>query len=145
MSDDDLHAVVAGRLAEVRQRYTPSRRTLVDVLAGAGRPLTIPEVLRGRRGVPQSSAYRNLTALEQAGVVRRVQADDEFARWELAEDLTRHHHHLVCVGCGHVADYTVPERVERSLARAFEQAAAATGFQAHGHRVDLVGLCAACR
>ena len=36
--------------------------------------------------MPQSSAYRNLAVLEQAGVIRRVITDDDFARFELDED-----------------------------------------------------------
>ena len=45
--------------------------------------------------------------LEQAGVVHRVVATDEFTRYELAEDLTEHHHHLICSSCGAVADFTI--------------------------------------
>jgi len=39
-------------------------------------------------GVPRSSAYRHLVDLQGAGVVRRIAASDEFARFELAENLT---------------------------------------------------------
>ena len=140
----DLHATANGRLRKVRQRYTKGRQTLVEVLAEAERPLTIPEILAADRSVPQSSVYRNLTVLEQAGVVSKVQGGDDLSRFELAEDLTRHHHHLVCVACGSVDDYTVPSRFERSLAKAFDEVAAETGFQAQFHRVDLVGVCARC-
>jgi Fe2+ or Zn2+ uptake regulation protein len=144
-SGQEVHTAVGARLRQVEQRYTASRRRLVDVLAGAGRPLTIPEILSDDARLPQSSAYRNLAVLEQAGVVRRVQVHDEFARYELDEDLTEHHHHLVCVGCGRIADYTVPRPLERALEKAIARVTAATGFDAHSHRLDLVGLCASCR
>lgn len=140
----DVHSAAAARLRAVAQRYTGSRRALVEVLADAARPLSIGEVLARRASVPQSSAYRNLAVLEQAGVVRRVPAADEFTRYELTEDLTEHHHHLVCVRCGSVADFTVPPRVERTVERALAEAAAGVGFRAEGHRLDLVGRCAAC-
>ena len=32
--------------------------------------------------------YRNLSVLERAGVVQRIVTTDEWARYELAEDLT---------------------------------------------------------
>ena len=140
----DLHETAHGRLRTIGQRYTSGRRTLVDVLASAGRPLSIPDILSAGRSVPQSSVYRNLTVLEQARVVRKVQGGDDFSRFELAEDLTRHHHHLVCVSCGSVDDYTVPPQLERTMALTLDEVAAETGFQAQFHRLDLVGVCARC-
>ncbi len=140
----DLHDTAAERLRGVQQRYTRGRQALVQALAAAGRPLSIPEILAGDPSIPQSSVYRNLTVLEQAHVVRKVQGSDEFSRFELAEDLTSHHHHLVCVSCGSVDDYTVPLRFERSMAKAIDEVAAETGFRAEFHRLDLVGICARC-
>ena len=140
----DLHATVASRLQRVEQRYTAGRRQLVDTLAVAGRPLSIPEVMAAGVTVPQSSVYRNLAVLEQASCVRRVLAADEFARYELAEDLTEHHHHLVCVVCGAVEDFTVPPALERSLERAMATLVAETGFHPDAHRLDLVGHCRRC-
>jgi Fe2+ or Zn2+ uptake regulation protein len=141
----DLHAEVAARLRAAEQRYTANRRAVVDVLEAATRPLTIAEILdRGGR-LAQSSVYRNVVVLEAAGVAHRVVSTDEFARYELGEGLTdHHHHHLICSGCGAVADFTVPSDVESSLVSAFEAAAAEHGFTADTHRLDLVGLCRRC-
>jgi Fur family transcriptional regulator, ferric uptake regulator len=140
----ELHDTAAARLREVHQRYTRGRHRLVEVLAAAGRPLSIPEILAADPSIPQSSVYRNLTVLEQAHVVRKVHGGDEFSRFELAEDLTSHHHHLVCVSCGSVDDYTVPVRFERTMAKAIDEISAVTGFRAEFHRLDLVGVCARC-
>ncbi|MCU1352215.1 MAG: Fe2+/Zn2+ uptake regulation protein [Acidimicrobiales bacterium] len=143
MPDVDLHLGAAARLRASGQRYTSNRRAVVDVLADADRPLTIPELLE-RRALAQSSVYRNLAVLEESGVVRRVTSTDEFARFELAEDLTdHHHHHLICSTCGAVADFTVSDGLEAALARAMA-GVAATGFQPEHHRLDLVGRCASC-
>ena len=141
---DDLHHAISARLREADQRYTSGRRNLVEVLARGGRPLTATEVLVAG-GLAQSSAYRNLAVLETCGVVHRVAGGDEFARFELAEDLTdHHHHHLICTACGSVADFTVSDRLERSLETVMETVADTTGFAPDHHRLDLVGRCAAC-
>lgn len=140
----DLHTDVRAMLGEVEQRYTEGRRALVDLLAGAGRPLSIPEILGQDSAVPQSSVYRNLAVLEQAGVVHKVMGSDEFSRFELAEELTRHHHHLVCVSCGAVDDYTVSPRLEKTMARTIDEVTAETGFRIQAHRIDLLGRCARC-
>jgi Fur family ferric uptake transcriptional regulator len=142
---DDLHTLVATRLRRVDQRYTAGRRLIVDALAGAERPVTTAELTAATARLPQSTAYRNLAVLEQAGVVHRVQSSDEFSRFELAEELTgRHHHHLVCVSCGAVADFDPPRRVEQTLADAMATLTAGTGFRPEAHRLDVLGTCAAC-
>lgn len=144
MAEVDLHRVVAGRLRAVDQRYTASRRTLVELLAKATKPLMISEILRQGSGLPQSSAYRNLQVLEQAGAVRRVAGDDGYSRYELAEDLIGHHHHLVCSNCGGVEDFEAPPQFERAVARAMDQVATASGFALDSHHLQLRGLCRSC-
>lgn len=141
----DLHTTATARLADDGQRYTTRRRALVELLAELDQPLTIPQLLERRSGLAQSSVYRNLAVLERAGVVHRIQSSDEFARYELAEDLTEHHHHLICSSCGDVTDFTVPDDVEHDLEAALARVAKRTGFEVRHHRLDLVGTCPACR
>jgi Fe2+ or Zn2+ uptake regulation protein len=139
-----LHETISVLLHAHKQRLTPTRRHIVDVLEAADRPLTIPEILDAQPALAQSSAYRNLVVLEQAHVVHRIVTEAEFARYELAEDLTGHHHHLVCTNCGKVEDLPATAAVERSVATAIDEAARRAGFRTEHHRLDLVGLCADC-
>src|SRR4029079_15209270 len=81
----DLHAVAETRLRADGQRYTRNRRAVVDVLEKADRPLSLPQLLQKRRGLAQSSVYRNLAILEEARIVHRIVANDGFARFELAQ------------------------------------------------------------
>jgi Fur family ferric uptake transcriptional regulator len=140
----ELHETVEGRLHLVGQRYTANRRALVDALLRAEGPVSIGDLLVGKRAVPQSSAYRNLAVLEHAGVIRRVITDDDFARFELDEGLTEHHHHLVCSNCGRIEDVAIPANVERSIGRTFDRLAEGAGFASVGHRLDLIGRCRSC-
>ena len=140
----DIHATVESRLRATGQRYTGQRRRLVEILVRAGNPLAITEIMRGRKDLAQSSVYRNLCGLEHAGVVRRVTTDDEFGLYELTEELTGHHHHLICQGCGRVQDLPLPAGFERSLDRTLDRVAAQAGFAEVSHRLDLIGLCADC-
>jgi Fur family ferric uptake transcriptional regulator len=141
---DDVRDTVAARLRDVGQRLTENREVLLDTLTKAPRPLTIPEILDVRPGLAQSSVYRNLVVLEEAGVVHRVVGADEFARWELAEDLAGHHHHLICATCGRVEDVPASAGLERSVAAAAAAITRTTGFRTEHHRLDLVGVCATC-
>ena len=142
--DADLHPTVAARLRRNTERYTAGRRALVDALAGAARPPSIPDLLATTPGLAQSSAYRNLAVLEQAGTVHRIVTTGDFARYELTEDLTEHHPHLICSRCGAVEDFTASKHLERSLERAVHQVVSDTGFTVEHHRLDLVGTCRSC-
>ena len=142
--DDDLHHVVEHRLRRIDQRYTSGRRAIVELLVTAGHPVSIADIAESLPGLPRSSAYRHLVDLQAAGLVRRVTANDEFTRYELAEDLTEHHHHLLCINCGKVTDVTLPADFEQQVGTAIAKLASAAGFQAHSHRLDVLGLCAAC-
>jgi len=141
----DLHGVVEHRLRGADQRYTAGRRAIIGLLVSAGHPVSIGDIAERLPDLPRSSAYRHLTDLETAGIVRRVTANDEFTRFELAEDLTEHHHHLLCVTCGKVIDVTLPAGFEQAVTQAIGQLADAEGFQPHSHRLDVLGVCAACR
>jgi Fe2+ or Zn2+ uptake regulation protein len=141
---EELHVAVEARLRSVGQRYTPKRRALVHALSAARNPVAVTELAMEDRSLPQSSLYRNLTVLEQAGAVRRVLLDERTARYELAEDLTQHHHHVVCGSCGAVEDVTVPAPLERQVVRSLAELAGRTGFTDLGHRLDLFGTCRSC-
>ena len=143
--DEGLHGVVAARMSAIGQRYTRGRRWLVEVLAGAPRPLTAAELVAESASIPQSTVYRNLAVLGQAGVVHRVVGTDEFVRYELSEAVTGlHHHHLVCRMCGAVEDFAAPSRLERSVGTLMAAVGAERGFRAETHRLDVVGTCVAC-
>lgn len=142
--DVDVHATVTGRLRVIGQRYTSGRRRLVDALGSGDGPASIAALSARADDLPQSSIYRNLAVLEEAGCVHRLPAGHGSALFELAEDLTGHHHHLVCTSCGDVVDFQVTPALERSLGRAVEEVSRSAGFQVEGHRLDLVGLCSGC-
>lgn len=141
----DVHGEVERRLRRVDQRYTAGRRAIVDLLVAEGRPVSIGDIAERLPDLPRSSAYRHLVDLHAAGLVRRITAHDEYTRFELAEDLTEHHHHLLCVSCGRVIDVTLPAGFEEQASAAIGELADAEGFEPQSHRLDVLGLCAACR
>jgi Fur family transcriptional regulator, ferric uptake regulator len=143
--DEALDDDVAARLRRVDQRYTSGRRRLVAVLREGDAPLTIQQILLADRALAQSSVYRNLAILEEVGAVTRIVTHDDFARYELAEDLTGHHHHLICTTCGDVSDFSLTPAIERELDSALRKVAKRSGFDPEGHRLDLVGVCGDCR
>lgn len=142
----DLHESASSRLRALGHTYPKRRRELVEILDGAAQPLSIPDILDHDRDLAQSSVYRNLAILELAGIVHRIVTKDEFARFELSEEMSgHHHHHLICSSCGAIEDVTLPAAVEQTVSRELGKLAKRRGFAVSGHQMDLLGLCAACQ
>lgn len=141
---NETHAIVDEQLRRTRQRYTMGRRQLVELLIDADRPVTIPELLEHGAVQSQSSLYRNLAILEQCGAVHRIASTDDVARYELTEELSEHHHHVVCSVCGRIDDVVLPPAIERALGEAAAEARTQRDFAVDSHRLEFVGTCAAC-
>lgn len=145
MALEEIHTDVIARLRQNHQRYTPQRRKIVQVLAKVGHPLTIQDIRDLSDDLAQSSVYRNLVVLEEFGIVIKVVTNGDVGRYELAEDLTGHHHHLICSNCGVVRDVVVPQELEQDIDRALATIARREGFALDHHRLDLIGRCSKCR
>jgi Fe2+ or Zn2+ uptake regulation protein len=113
-------------------------------MARAGRPVSIDDMGQLAPRLPRSSAYRHLVDLEQAGAVRRVAAGDGFSCFELAEDITEHHH-LVCTRCGKMVDATPTPAFAATVRRYLAGLASSSGFVIEDHRLDVLGACPACQ
>ena len=132
-------------MKQAGQRYTPVRRTIVEVMVNSSTPLTIGDLLDQLTEIPQSSLYRNLAVLEQAGVVVRVRTSGDTGRYELSERLAGHHHHLICSRCGAMKDIVVPSNMEKRLDESLHEIAKSEGYAMQHHRLDVVGVCKKCR
>jgi Fur family ferric uptake transcriptional regulator len=143
--NEALHGLVEERLRKASQRYTAGRKTLVELLANAGQPLSIEDIEQLAPSLPRSSAYRHLVELQQVGIVQRVAANDPYYRFELAEDITEHHHHLMCTNCGKVIDVTPTPAFEAAMASYLDKLSTSNGFASSDHRLDVLGSCADCQ
>lgn len=140
----ELHDSVRRRLAEHEIRYTSGRRAVVTAMVRLGGPESAAELHR-RMDVPLSSLYRSLTVLDEAGVLVKHHDADGLARFELAEWLSGHHHHLVCINCGAVEDVELSDRNEKELQRLASTMATGAGYELTGHNLEVEGVCEECR
>jgi Fe2+ or Zn2+ uptake regulation protein len=140
-----LDREVEKRLADHDVRYTRGRRTVVATLAVSDGPRSAAE-LHGEIGpaVPLSSLYRSLAVLEDAGVVIPHHGARSLTRYELAEWLTGHHHHFVCVQCGAVEDVEIPREREALVRGLVEDLSAPASFTPLNHTLEIEGRCRRC-
>lgn len=99
----------------------------------------VAEVVKGEIGtISRQAVYDVLRALEDKGLVRRIQPPRSPARYEARVD--DNHHHLICRGCGAIVDVDCAVGAAPCLHAADD----------HGYEIDRAeviywGRCPACR
>ena len=145
MTNSNVDSQIRGRLAEAGVRYTEGRRQVVAALVEADGPRSAAELhVQIAGSVPISSLYRTLAVMAEADVLAQHNGTKGITRYELAEWLAGHHHHLVCVDCGTVDDIELPARLESTLHDLVDAVAHSGEFAAAGHALEVVGRCKAC-
>ncbi|MDP9495985.1 MAG: transcriptional repressor [Actinomycetota bacterium] len=136
---------IEARLGAAGVRYTRARRAVVGALARVDGPRSASELHEEmERGVPLSSLYRSLSVLDEAGVLEPHNSLKGLTRYELAEWLAGHHHHLVCLSCGTVEDIQLSAEIEARLEQLVETVTDEMSFSASGHTLEVHGRCARC-
>ncbi len=145
MTGRELDGEVSKRLSDHQVRYTSGRRVVVAALARSEGPKS-PAELHAKIGsvVPLSSLYRSLAVLESAGIVVPHFGAKGVTRYELAEWLRGHHHHLICIVCGSVEDIAISQPHEAKLAELVKDIGAAASFASVNHVLEIEGRCAKC-
>lgn len=137
--------LIEDRLGNHEIRYTHGRRRVVAALVASDGPRSAAELHSHMGGeVPLSSLYRSLVVLDEADVVSRHFGSDGVTRYELAEWLKGHHHHLVCVECGAVEDIVLTRGQESRVREAIEEIATTASFRPYDHTLEIQGVCARC-
>jgi Fur family ferric uptake transcriptional regulator len=122
-------------------RVTRPRLAVLDVLAGGGH-LDVDEITRKVRqrldSVSTQAIYDILGALCRAGLARRIEPAGSPARYEArAGD---NHHHIVCRGCGQIADVDCAVGARPCL-----DPSNSHGFEVDEAEVTFWGVCPDCQ
>ncbi|MBQ8331639.1 MAG: transcriptional repressor [Clostridia bacterium] len=88
--------------------------------------------------ISRATVYRLLAEAAEEGRIRRLKLTDANDRYDVT---LKPHYHVVCRGCGAVADVD-SELVDEALA---ERAVGCEGFLIEGCHVEFVGVCEGCR
>ena len=125
-------------------RNTKQRKAIFDAIENHGGHLTADDIYRlVKRRFPRLSlgtVYRNLRVLVEQGGLRELDFGMAVTYFETTKDS---HYHLICRVCGRIADADIP--VERRLQSVVGHARSLDGFRIENHRLDFIGVCAACQ
>ncbi len=131
-------------MAKKGLRSTAQRRLIVDTFFEAASHMTIEDLLnevRSRdKGIGYATVYRTLKLLAECGVAAERKFGDGLSRYELADDASAHHDHLICESCGKIVEFEEP-RIEALQ----DEVALRYGFTISSHKHEMYGICAACR
>ncbi|AZK48927.1 Fur family transcriptional regulator [Paenibacillus lentus] len=122
-------------------RITPQRHAILTFLMESMGHPTADEIYRALAprfpNMSVATVYNNLKMFIEAGMVRELTYGDNSSRFDA--DVSNHYH-VICEKCGKIKDFTYS-----SLEDVEQKAEEMTGFQVHGHRMELYGVCGDCR
>jgi Fur family ferric uptake transcriptional regulator len=133
-------------LARQGHRLTGPRRAILEAISGSDSPLTVEEIHARvvQQRVNRVTVYRTIHLLEAAGLLRAVDTARGSLRYELGEQFTGHHAHLVCQRCGRVEELAGCPIPDDALARLSRRVRQARQFRVVDHELRLLGLCRTC-
>jgi Fur family ferric uptake transcriptional regulator len=141
---DRLRARLSTYMAEKGLRSTAQRRLIVDTFFEGAAHMTIEDLLNEvrvhDRGIGYATVYRTLKLLAECGVASERKFVDGLSRYELADDASAHHDHLICVSCGKITEFEEP-RIEALQ----DEVAERHGFEISSHKHEMYGTCSECR
>ena len=123
-------------------RQTAPRRLVAELIASRPGHFTAADLAAEAtaRGLSlgRATIFRTLELLLDAGALERI--DLPAGSHAYVACAPRHHHHAVCARCGQVVDFD-----DLELATLVRAVASRTGYRIDSHRLELFGLCPACR
>ncbi len=120
---------------------TKGKIEILCAISRTNRPLSVHEIHDLLvHACDVSTVFRTITQFKEKNLIRELNLDEAFARYELihAAPASHHHHHVRCRSCGDIRN------IEDCDLRVFEEAVARMGFSDTEHRLEFTGLCAKC-
>lgn len=133
---------VVSALDRAGYRITDARRSVASLIEGRDGHFTaadlVAEAQLRRLGIGRATIFRALDVLLELGAVERL--DLPSGEHAYVGCQPAHHHHVVCSSCGRTSEID-----DAGLRTFVDQVARRTGYAIDTHRVELFGLCPACR
>ena len=123
------------------RNLTRQRRAILHAMRSTTAHPTAMDVFDRVRGelpnITLATVYRNLSVLQELGLVVEVSTPGPASRYDAVIDS---HLHIVCIRCGRVDDVSVEDGVDID-----EPVARQTGYKVVGHSTTYQGVCPQCQ
>ncbi len=135
-------ATLVEALDRAGYRVTEPRRVVAGLVAERGGHFTAAELVADARrrhpGVGRATIFRAIDLFASLKLVERVDLPDGGHAYVTCDPM--HHHHAICTSCGRSLDIE-----EVGLEPVLREIDHRLGFRITSHRIELFGLCSACR
>ncbi len=129
-------------LKSKKVKLTSARKSILEILYKAGQPKSAEEILeklKTKKSSPdRATVYRQVAFLTDAKIISELDFGEGKKRYEY--DFKKHHHHLVCLNCGKIEDFTPL----LDLNKQEENIANTKGFKVSYHSLEFFGTCRDC-
>jgi Fur family ferric uptake transcriptional regulator len=132
-------------------RMTAPREGILEFLSRSKKHMSAKEIYisiqKKHPGIGLSTVYRTLNLLARMGLVTKLTLGDGQSRYEFkSKAIDEHHHHLICIKCGLIVNYSEFLEEELALVRRSEKRLAKKyDFVIQDHNIEFLGICKKCR
>jgi len=140
-----------GKLKNAGFRLTLPRQIILNVLNTTPKHLSAEEIFllvhKKYAGIGLATVYRTLDLLTDMNLISKFDFGDGRSRYELiGRSPEGYHHHLVCVGCGRIVNFSGFAERERSFIQKLEiELSQRYKFKIDSHRIYFYGACKECQ
>jgi Fur family ferric uptake transcriptional regulator len=143
MPFDREREVLSNYIRNKNMKQSDQRQQILEIFLKTERHLTAEELyLMVKEKIPSigsATIYRTLKLLVEAGLCRELRVENGLTRYEHLYG-HEHHDHLICTKCGKFVEIVSPD-----IEALQEKIAKKNGFFLERHRLELYGICRACR
>jgi Fur family ferric uptake transcriptional regulator len=140
------------RFQNMGARITAPRELVIDILHDTDDHMSASDVyIRAHQvnpGIGLTTVYRTLEMLTHMGIVQKFDFGDGKARYELINNPggKEHHHHLICLRCKSIMDYTefIDDEIE-FINKTQSKLSKKYNFDITDHAISFYGFCRQCR
>jgi Fe2+ or Zn2+ uptake regulation protein len=142
MRISDKMAASRRKLNSAGKRFTHQRALVMDIVRQGHGHLDADEIFRrAREREPRlslSTVYRTLQMMKELILVEELHFGEDHHHYEVKP--AEEHHHLVCLGCGRVIEFSYP--LSRRLKREVPEV---KSFDISEAEIRVAGYCERCR
>lgn len=127
-------------LSENGINKTKGKIKILQIISEASRPISVQEIhTEMQASCDLSTIFRTVTQFKDKEIIKEVNLEEGFLRYEINHhDHDEHHHHVLCRICGDIRN------IEECDLALFEKSIEKLGFKLMEHRLEFTGVCSKC-
>lgn len=140
INKSDIHSIFNAYLTKKGLRQTKQRKIILNVILNANDHIDVESILKkarkSDRSIGLATVYRSLQLMTEGGILVERRFTKDKSSFEVADDMSTHHDHLICNQCSHIVEF-FNSNLEEMQIKISEK----LGFKLKTHKLELFGDC----